>query len=249
MRSQTPLSVEKTTQGSLSGNTDTTPPTNQHSFPIHDERLRIVALGDSLTAGLGVTPEESYPSRLQQRLNEKGYPYRVINAGVSGDTTAGALRRLNWVLQSRPSIVIIELGANDGLRGQPVNNMYENLRQILQQLKEANVHVLLTGMRVPPNYGIDYTSQFAGMYARLAEEFEVAFMPFFLEDVAAHRRLNQADGIHPTGEGYKVIVENLLKVLEPLLETESLKTSQRKASMSRKKPPRPIDVGLGGFGT
>jgi len=181
------------------------------------ERPRIVAFGDSLTAGLGVPPEESYPSRLQRYLDQTGYHYRVVNAGVSGDTTAGALRRIDWVLQSQPSIVIIELGANDGIRGQPIKTTYENLRKILQRLKDLQVTVLLTGMKIPPNYGFSYTSQFAEMYPQLADEFDVAFMPFFLEGVAAHRALNQADGIHPTGEGYEVIVENLLAYLEPLL--------------------------------
>ncbi len=198
------------------------PPPKKHSpiqtsRPSSDERPRIVAFGDSLTAGLGVSPEESYPSRLQRRLDEAGYQYRVINAGVSGDTTAGALRRLNWVLKNKPSIVIIELGANDGLRGQPVSHMYQNLREILQRLQEARISVLLTGMKIPPNYGKEYTSQFADIYRQLADEFHVAFMPFFLDGVAAHRALNQADGIHPTSEGYEVIVENLFPLLEPLL--------------------------------
>ncbi len=190
-----------------------------------DNRPRIVALGDSLTAGLGVPPDESYPSRLQRRLDKSDYSYRVINAGVSGDTSAGALRRLNWVLKSQPSIVIIELGANDGLRGQPVKNIYENLRQIIQGLQEAGVTVLLTGMMIPPNYGAAYTSQFNEMYAKLADEFHIAFMPFFLEGVAAHRALNQADGIHPTGEGYGIIIDNLFEVLEPLLKADHSTTS------------------------
>ena len=189
-----------------------------------DKRLPIVALGNSLTAGLGVSPEESYPSQLQQRLDQSGYPYRVINAGVSGDTTSGALRRLSWVLKSQPRIVIIELGANDGLRGQPVKNIYGNLRQIIQGLQQAGVTVLLTGMKIPPNYGAEYTSQFSEMYDKLVDEFQVAFMPFFLDGVAAHRDLNQADGIHPNGEGYSIIIDNLFKVLEPLL-TANLSTS------------------------
>ena len=225
LQSRAPLSVEDHDRRPLSGNAATTGSHNQMSREAGDERLRIVAFGDSLTAGLGVPPEESYPSRLQGRLDKAGYPYRVINAGVSGDTTAGALRRLNWVLKSQPSIVIIELGANDGLRGQPVKNMYENLRQIIQGLKDAGVHVVLTGMKIPPNYGMDYTSKFAGMYTQLADEYEVTFMPFFLEDVAAHRALNQADGIHPTGEGYRIIVENLLPILKPLLKATTSATS------------------------
>ena len=191
--------------------------THQRTQPEVDDRPRIVALGNSLTAGLGVPPNESYPTRLQRRLNQAGYNYQVINAGVSGDTTAGALRRLDWLLKSQPHIMIIELGANDGLRGQPVKNIYENLRRIIQGLQQAGVTVLLTGMKIPPNYGAEYTSQFSNIYAQLAEEFHVAFMPFFLEGVAAHRALNQADGIHPTGEGYRIIMDNLFEILEPLL--------------------------------
>ncbi len=190
-----------------------------------DGRPGIVAFGTSLTAGLGVPPNESYPARLQQYLDKAGYSYRVINAGVSGDTTAGALRRLNWVLKSQPRIAIIELGANDGLRGQPVKNIYENLRQIIQGLQNAGVTVLLTGMKMPPNYGTNYTSQFSEMYTKLADEFHVALMPFFLEGVAAHRSLNQADGIHPTGEGYKIIIDNLLPILEPLLQANAPHTT------------------------
>ena len=182
------------------------------------ERPRIVAFGDSLTAGLGVSRDDSYPAQLQERLDEAGYHYRVINAGVSGDTTAGGLRRLDWVLKSRPDIVILELGANDGLRGHSLDETYMNLEQIIRRLQSQQVTILLTGMMIPPNYGLDYTSQFAAMYEQLAEKFDVPLMPFFLEDVAARRELNQADGLHPTGEGYRIIVNNLLPLLMPLLE-------------------------------
>ena len=187
----------------------------------NQERPRIVAFGDSLTAGLGVSPQESYPSRLQKLLDEAGYDYQVVNAGVSGDTTAGGLRRVDWILKSRPTIVILELGANDGLRGQPIENIYENLRKILQRLKEAGVKVLFTGMRIPPNYGLDYTTRFSDLYIRLAKEFDVSFMPFFLKEVAARRSLNQADGIHPTGEGYRIIVNNIFTALSPILQPPS----------------------------
>ena len=181
---------------------------------------RIVALGNSLTAGLGVSPDESYPSQLQRRLDHAGYHYRVINAGVSGDTTAGAVRRLDWVLKSRPSIVILELGGNDGLRGHSLEDTYANLKEIIRRLQTQGVTIVLTGMKIPPNYGIEYTSKFSAMYERLAKEFNVTFMPFFLEGVAARRELNQADGIHPTTEGYQIIVDNLLSVLKPLLKNE-----------------------------
>ena len=183
------------------------------------ERPRIVAFGDSLTAGAGVSPDDSYPAQLQERLDEAGYDYRVINAGVSGDTTAGGLRRLNWVLKSRPDIVILELGANDGLRGHRIDETYANLEQIIQRLQSERITILLAGMMVPPNYGVDYTTRFFAMYEQLAKKFDVPLMPFFLKDVAARRELNQADGLHPTGEGYRIIVDNLLGVLVPLLKT------------------------------
>ena len=195
-----------------------TPPRGENVQVSQLERPRIVAFGDSLTAGYGVSPDDSYPAQLQERLDEAGYDYRVINAGVSGDTTAGGVRRLNWVLKSDPDIVILELGANDGLRGHSLDETYANLERIIHHLQSQKVTVLLTGMMIPPNYGLDYTSKFAAMYEQLAEKFDVPLMPFFLKDVAARRELNQADGLHPTGEGYRIIVNNLLPVLVPLLE-------------------------------
>lgn len=179
---------------------------------------RIIAFGDSLTAGYGLSSNESYPALLQQRLMESNYQYKVINAGVSGDTTAGGLRRLDWVLKSRPSLVILELGANDGLRGLPLKDTYANLEKIIQRFQHEDVKILLTGMQIPSNYGKAYTSEFSSMYGKLAMEYNVPLMPFFLEDVAMRPHLNQADGIHPTAEGYEIIVENLLENLIPLLE-------------------------------
>jgi len=178
---------------------------------------KIVAFGDSLTAGVGVSADESYPAQLQRRLDQAGYRYRVINAGVSGDTTAGGLRRVDWVLKSRPQIVILELGGNDGLRGLPIDQMRINLGEIIQRLQDAGVTVVLAGMKLPPNYGIEYTTRFAAMYGELAKKYGLTYMPFFLEGVGGQMALNQADGIHPTAEGYRIIVENLLPVLEPLL--------------------------------
>jgi acyl-CoA thioesterase-1 len=176
-----------------------------------------VALGDSLTAGLGVPPEESYPAQLQRRLDGAGYRYRVINAGVSGDTTAGGLRRVDWVLKSRPDIVILVLGANDGLRGLDLKETRVNLEQIIQRLQAAGVKVVLTGMKLPPNYGADYTERFAALYPELARTYSLPYMPFFLEGVATKTTLNQADGIHPTAAGYRIIVDNLMPILKPLL--------------------------------
>ena len=182
---------------------------------------RIVAFGDSLTAGYGLSSDESYPAILQERLINANYHYKVINAGVSGDTTAGGLRRLDWVLKSRPTIVILVLGGNDGLRGLPLDDTYANLEKIIQRLKSEGVTILLAGMKIPPNYGENYTSEFSTMYQKLAEDYDVTFMPFFLEDVAMRPHLTQADGIHPTAEGYQIIVDNLLESLVPLLEAEA----------------------------
>jgi acyl-CoA thioesterase-1 len=178
---------------------------------------RIIAFGDSLTAGLGVASIDSYPSQLQKRLDLAGYRYRVINAGVSGETTAGALRRVDWVLKGRPSIVIVEHGANDGLRGLDLKETWANLARIIERLQSAGVTVMLTGMKLPPNYGADYSGRFAALYPDLARKYGVVFMPFFLEEVAAQASLNQADGIHPTKAGYRVIVDHLMPVLEPIL--------------------------------
>lgn len=179
---------------------------------------RIVAFGDSLTAGYGLAQDEAYPAQLQKRLLEADYHFKVINAGVSGDTTAGGLRRLDWVLKSRPTIVILELGGNDGLRGHQLEETYANLEKIIRRLQAEGVTILLVGMQIPQNYGEAYTSEFSGMYGKLAKKYNVTLMPFFLKDVAAHPELNQADGIHPTSEGYRIIVDNLFESLAPLLE-------------------------------
>ncbi len=182
-----------------------------------DTRPRIVAFGDSLTAGLGVQVGESYPAQLQRRLDDLKYPYRVINAGVSGDTTAGGLRRVPWILKNEPELVILELGANDGLRGLSVDQTKSNLRQIVEQLKEAGAAVVLAGMKLPPNYGEDYTTRFEAIYPALAQEYHLPLIPFFLEGVGGASSLNQADGIHPTKEGYEIVVEQVLKVLKAVL--------------------------------
>jgi acyl-CoA thioesterase-1 len=177
----------------------------------------IVALGDSLTAGLGVAADEAYPARLEARLAREGYAYRVVNAGVSGDTTAGGLRRVDWVLRAKPEIAIVALGANDGLRAQSPQAMRENLTAIVKRLQAAGARVLLVGMRLPPNYGADYTAQFQAVFPEVARSTGAAFMPFLLDGVAADTRLNQPDGIHPTAAGYQVIADRLWPYLRPLL--------------------------------
>lgn len=143
------------------------------------DRPKIVAFGDSLTAGLGVAPEDSYPAELQRRLDALGFRYRVINAGVSGDTTAGGLRRVPWILRSRPEFVILELGANDGLRGLKVEQTKANLERMIQQLQASGVHVILAGMRLPPNYGPDYIAEFERIFPDLAARYGVTMIPFF----------------------------------------------------------------------
>ena len=179
---------------------------------------RIVAFGDSLTAGLGVSPDESYPGQLDRWLREKGLNYEVVNAGVSGDTTAGGLRRVEWVLKSQPKLVILELGANDGLRGQSLQDTYNNLNKIIESLKAKGVIVVLAGMRLPLNYGDDYTQEFSDLFVRLTHEHKISFIPFFLEGVATQRHLNQGDGLHPTAEGYSIVVKNVWKTLQPILK-------------------------------
>jgi acyl-CoA thioesterase-1 len=199
-------------------------PLRAATTPAPDARPRIVAFGDSLTAGLGVGADESYPAQLQHRLDDLGYHYRVINAGVSGDTTAGGVRRVSWVLSSKPDIVILELGGNDGLRGLSLEQTKSNLREIIQRLQQAGVTVVLAGMKLPPNYGPEYTKGFEAIYPTLAKQYRLPLIPFFLEGVAASATLNQADGIHPTKEGYRIIVEQILKVLSPLLDQRSAKS-------------------------
>lgn len=179
--------------------------------------LTLVAFGDSLTAGLGVPVDEAYPARLERRLREHGFTYRVVNAGVSGDTTAGGLRRVDWVLKSRPRIVILALGANDGLRGLAPERTRDNLAQIIERLQAAGATVVLAGMRVPPNYGDEYAAAFAAIFPDLARRYGLPLIPFFLDGVAANPALNQSDGIHPNAEGYQVIVDHIWPILRPLL--------------------------------
>jgi acyl-CoA thioesterase-1 len=178
----------------------------------------IVALGDSLTAGLGLLPDEAYPSLLEKRLQREGYRYHVVNAGVSGDTTAGGLRRVDWVLRSRPTIILVALGANDGLRRLNVEAMRANLTEIVRQLRTTGARVLLAGMRVPPNYGDDYGRAFAAVFADVARATRVPLAPFLLDGVAGQARLNQPDGIHPTAEGQRIIADRLWPYLKPLLQ-------------------------------
>ena len=185
--------------------------------PAHAKPV-IVALGDSITSGLGVTADEAYPALLEARLRREGYAYRVVNAGVSGDTTAGGLRRVDWILRAEPEIVILALGANDGLRGQRPETTRANLETIVGRLRAAGTRVLLAGMRAPPNYGEAFTREFAAVFPAVARRLNVALVPFLLDGVAADPRLNQPDGIHPNAAGHRMIAERLWPHLRPLLK-------------------------------
>lgn len=179
---------------------------------------KIVALGDSLTAGFGLLEPESYPYLLQQKLKSEGYDYEVVNAGVSGDTSLGGLERADWVLgQENVEILILELGANDLLRGMPVDKMKDNLSKIIQNAKARNIKVLLCGMLAPPTMGSEYQKAYVRAFPDLASEHDVEFLPFLLEGVALKRELNQGDGIHPNAEGTKIMTENIYKELKPML--------------------------------
>jgi acyl-CoA thioesterase I len=181
----------------------------------------IVAFGDSLTAGYGLSEEQSYTTLLQRKLDEKNYRYRVVNAGVSGDTSAGGARRIDWALEGNVKFLILELGGNDALRGQPVTIMKKNLAQIIERAQSRDVTVILAGMEAPPNLGEDYTRAYRQVFRDLAKQYKLAFIPFVLEGVGGRAEFNQPDGIHPNAEGEKIMTENVWRVLEPLLKSKS----------------------------
>ena len=187
-------------------------------------RPRVVFLGDSLTAGYGLAREQSVPSLIQKRLDEAGYNYEVVNHGVSGDTSAGGVSRLEWALGGDVRVLVLELGANDGLRGVPVESMKANLSTIIEGAKARGVRVLLTGMEAPPSHGPAYTVQFRQAFRDLAREYDVAFVPFYLEGVAGNPELNISDGIHPNAEGAVIVERTIWRALEPLLEQVRTKT-------------------------
>src|SRR5262245_12109563 len=176
------------------------------------DRPRIVVLGDSLTAGLGLPVEQSYPTLLQQRLNEEGSGYEVVNAGVSGDTSAGGLSRLDWALQGDVRILVVALGGNDGLRGLPPEALKRNLGEIVERAQARGVRVILAGMEAPPNYGRDYIVSFHKVYTALAQQYHVPLVPFLLQNVAGVADLNQPDGIHPTAAGARIVADNVWAV-------------------------------------
>jgi acyl-CoA thioesterase-1 len=180
----------------------------------------VLVLGDSLTAGYGLAAEAAFPVQLERRLKAAGHAVRVINAGVSGDTSAGGLARLDWALADRPDVAIVELGANDALRGQDPRDLTRNLDAIVGRLKARGVRVLLAGMLAPPNLGREYGESFKAAYAGVAARHRVPLYPFFLDGVAGEARLNQKDGLHPTAEGVTVIVDRITPWVIPLLRRE-----------------------------
>jgi len=179
----------------------------------------VVFFGDSLTAGYGLDPSQAFPALIQKKIDAQGWNFRAVNAGLSGETTAGGLRRINWVLQRPIDVFVLELGANDGLRGLPVEEAKKNLHAIMERVREKypRVKILLAGMRVPTNLGKDYTSRFYEMFPELARANNAALIPFLLKGVGGIPELNLPDGIHPTPAGHKIVAENVWSVLEPLL--------------------------------
>ena len=178
---------------------------------------KIVFLGDSLTAGLGLSSDQSYPALIGRKLKAQGYDYEIVNAGVSGDTSAGGLRRLDWSLEGDVRALVLALGANDGLRGLPTDDMKRNLEAVLERAKARNIPVVLAGMEAPPNNGPDYTRAFRDVYTELAKEYPVRFVPFLLLGVAGDASLNQGDGIHPNARGAEIVADLVWSELQPVL--------------------------------
>lgn len=183
----------------------------------------ILMLGDSLTEGTGVAPEVAYPRVVEQQLRQAGYAVKVVNAGIGGSTTASAPARLRWHLKAkpRPQILLLALGANDGMRGMPVSTSKKHLAATIALAQKHQLKVVLAGMQIPPNYGAAYTRDFAAMYPALAKTYQVPLIPFLLKDVAAQPKLNIGDGIHPNPAGHKILARNVLPYLKPLLKVAS----------------------------
>ena len=174
---------------------------------VTEEKPRIIILGDSLTAGLGLDVGKAYPALVENQLSELGYPTEILNAGQSGDTTAGGLQRVDWLLKQKPDLLIVELGANDGMRGIPIPEIEKNLNGIIDKAQANNTPVFLMDMYIPSNFGKEYTDGFHAIFAKTAEEQGIPLIPFLLQDVAGKKELNQADGIHPTAEGHALMAE------------------------------------------
>jgi acyl-CoA thioesterase I len=184
-----------------------------------DGRRTILFLGTSLTAGLGLDPDSAYPQQIQRKIDASNLPYQVANAGVSGETSAGLLRRLDWVLRQPAAVIVVETGANDGLRGLPVSATRASIASVLARIRreQPTATILLVQMEAPPNLGQEYTSEFHAMFAELAREHGATLMPFLLQGVAGETRLNQGDGIHPNNDGERIVADNVWRALQPLL--------------------------------
>jgi acyl-CoA thioesterase-1 len=190
-------------------------------------RPRIVVLGDSLTAGLGLPMAEAYPSLLQERVDAEGFNYEVVNAGVSGDTSAGGLSRLDWALDGEVRVLIVALGGNDALRALPADELKQNLSRIIERAQARHIDVILAGMEAPPNFGRDYIVTFHQVYPSLARQYHIAFLPFLLDGVAGDIALNQRDGIHPTARGARILADNVWTVLKPILEQQKRQPTRK----------------------
>jgi acyl-CoA thioesterase-1 len=188
-------------------------------IPLNPAPKVIIFYGDSLTAGYGLSPEEAFPALVEQKLNKTDKVATVVNAGLSGETSAGGLTRLNWVIRQPIDIFVLELGANDGLRGLPLEQTKKNLQQIIDRVKAKypDVKFVIAGMMVPPNMGPEYTTKFRKIFPELAAKNKATLIPFLLQDVAGNEKLNLGDGIHPNPEGHRIVAENVAKVIEPLL--------------------------------
>ena len=198
----------------------TSPPAANAAAAVNADqsRPRIIALGDSLTAGLGLLESQAYPALLQQKIDDDGYVFTVVNAGVSGDTSAAGLERLDWALDGDVKVLILELGANDGLRGLPPGEMKKNLAAIIERAHQRDIAVLLLGMEAPPNYGQEYAVSFRQVYRDLARQYHVTLVPFMLDKVAGIAPLNQRDGIHPNVQGTRIVADTIWHSLKPMLD-------------------------------
>jgi acyl-CoA thioesterase I len=194
-----------------------TTPAATPGAPEVSAKPRIVCLGDSLTAGYGLSAEEAYPAQLAARLRDAGLDYEVVNAGVSGDTSAGGLRRLEWSMAGDVRVLVVALGANDGLRGLPPRDLRANLARIIEAAQARQVRVILAGMEAPPNFGTTYTRDFRAVYGELAKTYGVTLIPFFLDGVAGVPSLNQSDGIHPTADGQRIVASTIWRAVAPLI--------------------------------
>ncbi|WP_420385042.1 arylesterase [Roseivirga sp.] len=186
---------------------------------IQDSKKRIVFFGDSITAGYGINMENAFPALIQERIEEAGMNYEVVNAGLSGETTAGGLNRIDWILRARPDVFVLELGGNDGLRGLSLEESEKNLKAMIKKVRAANpkAKIILAGMQIPPNLGQDYTDQFKNLFPEIAKEMDTELIPFLLEGVGGDPQLNLSDGIHPNQKGHEIVAKTVWSYLKPML--------------------------------